>query len=145
MALTSHFTDGESETWKDTILLVRTKAGIQGRDWSTTVRKKYQFHITAFDDDIQLVPSLLPFHISGRSLPGREAGAGGGGGGGGWQSTPIWKDGEEGQLDRPEEGLVLPPICPVPHSKPNSGPSSPVCSLKMWPPRCLGLKFYDSS
>lgn len=53
-------------------MLVRRKAGIQGRDWLATVRKKYQFHITAFNDDTQLVLSFLPSHISGRSLPGRE-------------------------------------------------------------------------
>lgn len=33
----------------------------------------------------------------------------------------------------------------LPQSKSNSGPSSPVCSLRMWSPRCLALKFYDST
>lgn len=33
MGLSSHFTDGETETWRDTILLVRRQAGIPGQAW----------------------------------------------------------------------------------------------------------------
>lgn len=105
---------------EETTLLVSRKAGIQGQDWCQ-YDKKYQFYITAFEDDTPFGLSPFPY-LSLGILRSEEAFA------------PIWKYRRKGEMDWPGEGLVSPPICLVTQGKPwLSGPSWPVCSLRGWP------------